>query len=77
MRTEIVNKFAALITSAFGLVAALAWNDAIKGAFASLDLKVYAPWVYASIVTVLAVVITFWVGKLAERAKGMEKDLKK
>jgi hypothetical protein len=30
---EILDKMAALITAAFGLVAALAWNDAIKAVF--------------------------------------------
>ena len=30
MKTEIVEKLVVLVTSAFGLVAALAWNDTIK-----------------------------------------------
>jgi len=30
IKQEILDKIAALITAAFGLVAALAWNDAIK-----------------------------------------------
>ncbi|HUV80785.1 MAG TPA: DUF5654 family protein, partial [Candidatus Bathyarchaeia archaeon] len=31
-----VEKLAALITAAFGLIAALAWNDAIKAIFAAV-----------------------------------------
>jgi len=31
-KTEVIEKLAALITAAFGLVAALAWNGAIQGA---------------------------------------------
>ena len=30
IKQEILDKIAALVTAAFGLVAALAWNDAIK-----------------------------------------------
>jgi Family of unknown function (DUF5654) len=30
MQKEVIEKIAALITAAFGLVAALAWNEAIQ-----------------------------------------------
>ncbi len=30
LKEEVLDKIAALVTAAFGLVAALAWNDAIK-----------------------------------------------
>ena len=33
VKTEVIEKIAALITAAFGLVAALAWNGAIQTAF--------------------------------------------
>lgn len=33
IKHEILDKIAALIAAAFGLVAALAWNDAIKALF--------------------------------------------
>ena len=33
LKQEILDKIAALVTAAFGLVAALAWNDAIKAIF--------------------------------------------
>ena len=33
MKGAVIEKMAALITAAFGLVAALAWNDAIKAIF--------------------------------------------
>jgi len=80
MKTEVIDKFGALITAAFGLVAALAWNDAIKalfigpcgtaGAGALCMLSAGGPWVYAAIVTILAIVATLWIGKIAEKAKG-------
>ncbi len=79
MKSEVVEKIAALITAAFGLVAALAWNDAIKalfigpcgteGAGALCSLSSAGPWAYAIIVTILAVVATIWIAKVAEKSK--------
>ena len=78
MKKEIVDKLAALITAAFGLVAALAWNEAIKalfvgpcgteGAGALCKLSSGGPWVYAIFVTIIAVIATIWIGKIAEKA---------
>ncbi len=62
---------AALITAAFGLVAALAWNDAIKALFKSVfgaNESLPAMFSYAIIVTVLAVFVTLQIGRLAEKA---------
>ena len=36
MKIEVIEKLAALVTAAFGLVAALAWNGAIKAIFVQL-----------------------------------------
>ncbi|MFH2028547.1 MAG: DUF5654 family protein [Nanoarchaeota archaeon] len=79
MRSEIIEKLTALITAAFGLVAALAWNDAIKALFvgpcgsenagALCKLSSGGPWVYAIIVTILAVVATVWIAKVAEKGR--------
>lgn len=79
MKADVVEKFAALITAAFGLIAALAWNDAIKalfkgpcgteGAGALCSLSAGGPWVYAIAVTILAVIATIWIAKVAEKAK--------
>lgn len=66
---EVIDKIAALTTAAFGLVAALAWNDAIKSVIASLGLEVYGPWLYAIVVTVLAVVVTLYIGKVAAKTQ--------
>ena len=78
MNKDVVDKLAALITAAFGLVAALAWNDAIKalfkgpcgteGAGALCSLSSGGPWVYAIIVTIIAVIATIWIGKVAAKA---------
>lgn len=79
MKSVITEKLAALITSAFGLVAALAWNDAIKallkgpcgseGAGALCVFSSGGPWIYAILVTILAVIATIWIAKVAEKAK--------
>jgi len=73
MKTEVIEKIAALITAAFGLVAALAWNDAIRSLFAEggplFFLAKFGVWVYAIFVTILAVAMTIWIGKIAEKAK--------
>lgn len=75
MRPEVADKFAALITAAFGLVAALAWNGAIlaifKKAFGTSE-GIVSMLVYAVVVTLIAVFITIWVGRAAEKAKKAE-----
>lgn len=69
---QVLETFAALITSAFGLVAALSWNEAIKAAVGELfgtadDLVGMA--IYAVIVTILAVVMTILIARSLARAK--------
>jgi len=72
LRAEAVGTFTMLITSAFGLVAAFAWNDVVKR---SIE-RYFAPGeglksslIYAIIVTLLAVIISFQLGKLSARYK--------
>jgi len=74
MKPEVVDKFAALITAAFGLVAALAWNGAILAIFKKIfgTAEGIGPMlVYAVIVTLIAVFLTIWIGSIAEKAKKM------
>lgn len=78
MKKDVIEKLAALTTAAFGLVAALAWNDAIKALFkgpcnvenagALCSLSSGGPWVYAVVITVIAVFATIWIGKVSEKA---------
>ncbi|MDD3263486.1 MAG: DUF5654 family protein [Candidatus Nanoarchaeia archaeon] len=77
MKSEIIEKISALVTAAFGLVAALAWNDAIKALFvgpcgaenagALCALSSGGPWFYAVFVTILAVLASIWVGKATSK----------
>jgi hypothetical protein len=72
MQKEVIDKISDLMTAAFGLVAALAWNEAIQslfkvgGPFESL--AAYGPWAYAIFVTIIAVVMIIWIGRIATKA---------
>jgi MFS-type transporter involved in bile tolerance (Atg22 family) len=78
MKEEVINKMSALMTAAFGLVAALAWNEAIKALFDEGGrlhfLAAYGVWLYAILVTLFAVLVTIWIGRIAEKLKGKKKD---
>jgi hypothetical protein len=74
IHVEIVKQMVTLSTSAFGLVAALAWNSVIQE-FVNTYVKKWLPagsgiislLIYALIITVLAVLITVQLSKLSER----------
>jgi hypothetical protein len=76
MKKQVIEKLAALVTAGFGLVAALAWNDAIKSLFAEGGtlhfLAAGGPWMYAVFVTVVAVFATIWIGKTSEKVTKKE-----
>ena len=84
MKKDIIEKLSALITAAFGLVAALAWNDAIKALFvgpcgsenagALCQLSAYGPWFYAIIVTIIAVAAAIWIGKVQNKINKEKKE---
>jgi len=72
MKKDVIEKLAALITAAFGLVAALAWNDTIKAIFKAIfgdNDTIVAMLVYALVVTLIAVLVTIKVGNAAAKAK--------
>ncbi len=74
MKSEVIEKLSALITAAFGLVAALAWNSAIQKIFQQAfgeQGTISAMLIYASIVTIIAVVATIWIGKISENLKSV------
>jgi hypothetical protein len=60
----------ALASAAFGVVAALAWNSAItalvKQVFGTGG-QIVSLFIYAILVTILAVIVMVQLGKLAER----------
>ena len=72
-KVEVIEKISALITAAFGLVAALAWNGAIQELFKLVfgpQSTLVAMLVYAIVVTIVAVLATIWIGRAAAKAKG-------
>jgi hypothetical protein len=77
LRTQVIEMTAALMTAAFGLLAALAWNGAISWAvtqFLGKD-EGLGLFVYAILVTILAVVMTLLIARLAAKAKEADAKL--
>lgn len=71
LNQEVVKALAGLITAAFGLVAALAWNTAIQEIFRVIfgdQSGIFALIIYAVVVTVIAVIATIAIGRVAARA---------
>lgn len=74
LSVELIDNFTQLITSGFGLVAALAWNEAIQGIFKKIFPAeqmggLIAKIVYAVVITVLIVVFVYQMGKISNRIK--------
>ena len=72
LKEEVLDKIAALVTAAFGLVAALAWNDAIKAIFKEIfgeESTVVPMLIYAIIVTIIAVILIIIVARAVANAK--------
>jgi len=78
LTAEVLDKFSALITTALGLVAALAWNTAIQNLFNELfgqtGGELFGQFFYAILVTLVVIFATIYVGRAAERAKKAEED---
>lgn len=74
IRRELVKQMITLSTSGFGLVAALAWNEAIQSfvkeyidRYISTDSGIFSRFIYAIIITILAVLITYQLTKLIKK----------
>jgi hypothetical protein len=60
----------ALASAAFGVVAALAWNSAITALFKQIfgtSAQIVSLFIYAIVVTIIAVIVMVWLAKMAER----------
>lgn len=72
-KRELAEQMLSLSTAGFGLVAALAWNEAIKGFVETYvqpyfpDTAIYYKFFYAILVTVCAVLITYQLSQLASK----------
>ena len=72
LKVEVLDKISALVTAAFGLVAALAWNEAIKTIFKEIfgTADAVGPMlIYAIVVTIIAVILTIIVARSVSNAK--------
>jgi len=70
LQKETREKMITLILAGFGLVAALAWNDAIQTLFNQLFPKsngVIGKFVYAVIVTIIVVIISLQLKETSEK----------
>ena len=78
MTAEVLDKFSTLITTALGLVAALAWNTAIQNLFDEVfgraGGELAGQFFYAILVTIVVILATVYVGRAAERAKKAEEE---
>ena len=67
VKSEVMATIATLVTTAFGLIAALAWNSAITAI-----VNLYFPagnginglLIYAVLITIIAVIVTLIIGRL-------------
>ena len=72
IKLEIFEKLGLLITASFGLVAALAWNQAITAIFTEFlgTAETIGPMViYALVVTVFAVLLTIGVAQTSSKPR--------
>lgn len=75
IRNEFLKTLITMVSAAFGLVAALAWNTAISEIikkYLKPGSGIYSWIFYALVVTVIAVLVGFYLGRLASRIKKEE-----
>ena len=67
-----IQTMIALASASLGLVAALAWNEAIKATLALLGLgdSLAGLYAYAIVATVIAIIVLSWLGRMAGRVGG-------
>lgn len=66
VKSEVMKTIATLITTAFGLIAALAWNEAIKAVIAEFFKTgggVTGLLIYAVLITIIAVIATLLIAR--------------
>lgn len=72
LKLEVIEKISVLAAASLGLVAALAWNEAILELFKNLFGErgtLAAKFLYAMIVTILVVYITIKLGHVTSKLK--------
>lgn len=81
MTGEVLDKFSGLISTALGLVAALAWNTAIQNLFSAIfgdaGGALVGQFAYAILITVVVIFATIAVSRASERTKKLEEEREK
>ncbi len=80
IKLEIIEKITSLIIAGLGLVAALAWNDAIQKLFKYIfgeQSSLVAMFAYAIFITIIVVLLTIHLSKISRYLKEEENDEKK
>lgn len=70
VQREFKERTATLILAGFGMIAALAWNEAIKSLFEAYLPKsgeLLGKFLYAAVITLIVVVISRYLGKISEK----------
>lgn len=83
LHVAILKQLVTLSTSGFGLVAALAWNNVIQELvntyirpYLKQGSSVISLLIYAILITVLAVVVTYNLTKVAEKVEELDKRMR-
>jgi Zn-dependent protease with chaperone function len=66
VKGQVIQTIATLLTTAFGLIAALAWNEAIKAIITTFIPKgsdLTGLLIYAILITIIAVVVTLLIAR--------------
>jgi len=69
LRLELLKTMVQLAAAGFGLVAALAWNEAIKSfldRFFSAGNGLISKLIYAILITLIAVLVTYYLSRLIQ-----------
>jgi hypothetical protein len=72
LKLEVIEKISGLATASFGLIAALAWNEAILELFKKIfgeQGTLIAKLIYAVVVTILVILITIQFGRVINKLK--------
>ncbi|PIR73641.1 MAG: hypothetical protein COU40_01520 [Candidatus Moranbacteria bacterium CG10_big_fil_rev_8_21_14_0_10_35_21] len=68
MKNEFRNRIKGYIAAAFGLVAGLAWNEAIRSSIEyifPLDKNsIWAKFIYAILLTIVLVIVTIYINRI-------------
>lgn len=71
IKIEFISRVTTLMAAGFGLVAALAWNDAIQSLFKLIPVKsneVSAKFIYAIFITIIIVLVVYYANRVSEFA---------